>query len=78
MSTDINKDLDLLQAARCEDLEYQQIKDLTVLGYNERKIVDTLKQSGSHLLQGARGIGKSMLLRQAETEMDNEFKKRVN
>lgn len=69
-----NKDLDLLQAARCEDLEYGQIKELTVLGDSERKIVNTLKQSGAHLLQGARGIGKSMLLRQAETEMDCEFK----
>ncbi|HBL05809.1 MAG TPA: zinc ribbon domain-containing protein, partial [Clostridium sp.] len=68
-----NKDLDLLQAARCEDLEYSQIQELTVLGYSERKMVDTLKQSGAHLLQGARGIGKSMLLRQAETEMDSEF-----
>ena len=57
-----NKDLDLLQAARCEDLEYTQIQELTVLGDSERKIVDILKQSGAHLLQGARGIGKSMLL----------------
>lgn len=72
MSID-TQDFDLLQAARCEDLEYDQIQDLTVFGDAERKIVDTLKQSGSHLLQGARGVGKSMLLRQAETEMDSEF-----
>lgn len=69
----MSQDTDLLQAARCEDLIYEQISQLTVLGDFERKIVDTLKQSGAHLLQGARGVGKSMLLRQAEIEMDKDF-----
>lgn len=68
-----NQDMELLQTARCEDLVYEQISKLTVLGDFERKIVDTLKQSGAHLLQGARGVGKSMLLRQAEVEMDKDF-----
>lgn len=67
------RDSDLLQAARMEDLVYDQINHLTVLGDFERKIVDTLKQSGAHLLMGARGVGKSMLLKQAEIELDNEF-----
>jgi len=67
------EELDLLQAARSEDLVYEQIPELTVLGDFERKVVDTLKQSGSHLVQGARGIGKSMLMRQAEVEMDSDF-----
>lgn len=66
-------DTDLLQAARCEDLIYEQIGTLTVLGDFERKIVDTLKQSGAHLLMGARGVGKSMLMKQAEFEMDQDF-----
>src|ERR1043165_2933868 len=65
--------LDLLQNARSEDLLYDEIQQLTVLGDFESKIVETLKQSGAHLLQGARGVGKSMLMRQAETEMDSEF-----
>lgn len=64
---------DLLQAARTEDLLYDQVAQLTVLGDFERKVVDTLKQSGAHLLQGSRGVGKSMLLRQAEVEMDKDF-----
>jgi hypothetical protein len=64
---------ELLQAARCEDLKYEEIKDLTVLGEFEKGIVDRLKQAGSHLLQGARGVGKSMLMRQAEIEMDESF-----
>ncbi|MBN2828566.1 MAG: zinc ribbon domain-containing protein [Tissierellales bacterium] len=72
MSTNLN-DAELLQAARCEDLRYEDIKNLTVLGDFERGIVDRLKQAGSHLLQGARGVGKSMLMRQAEIEMDEDF-----
>jgi len=66
-------EIDLLQAARSEDLLYDQIPKLTVLGTFERKVVDTLKQSGAHLLQGSRGVGKSMLMRQAEVEMDSDF-----
>ncbi len=73
MSTDTTQEMDLLQAARCEDLKYNEIKDLTVLSSYERGVVDKLKLSGSHLLQGARGVGKSQLLRQAEIEMDDEF-----
>src|SRR5215469_7997449 len=65
--------LELLQAARSEDLVYDQIDVLAVLGDAERKIVDTLKLGGAHLLQGARGMGKSMLLRRAEVELDKEF-----
>ena len=64
---------ELLQAARSEDLVYEQIDTLAVLGEAERKIVDTLKQGGAHLVQGARGMGKSMLLRRAEIELDKEF-----
>lgn len=64
----------LLQVIRSEDLVYDQIGQLTVLGDFERNIVNTLKQSGAHLLQGSRGVGKSMLLRRAEYEMDHELK----
>ncbi len=73
MNTELTDDLDLLQAARCEDLKYTEIKDLTVLSSYERAIVDKLKLAGAHLLQGARGVGKSQLLRQAEIEMDEDF-----
>lgn len=68
-----DNETDLLQAARSEDLLYDQISQLTALGNVERKIIDTLKQSGAHLLQGSRGVGKSMLMRQAEVEMDDDF-----
>lgn len=73
MNTDSTQEFDLLQAARCEDLKYTEIKDLTVLSNYERLIVDKLKLAGAHLLQGARGVGKSQLLRQAEIEMDEAF-----
>ncbi len=58
------KDFDLLHAARTEDLEDSQISKLVVLGKIEKEIIGKLKYSGSHLLQGARGIGKSMLLKE--------------
>lgn len=69
------EEIDLLQAARCEDLQYGQIRELSVLGDFELKVVATLKGAGAHLLQGARGVGKSMLLRSAEIQMDSEFAK---
>ncbi|MEE4804586.1 zinc ribbon domain-containing protein [Pseudomonas alliivorans] len=64
---------DLLQTARCEDLLYDQIKQVSVLGDFERRIIDSLKGSGANLLEGARGVGKSMLLRMAEIELDIAF-----
>src|ERR1700730_1258790 len=64
---------DLLQTARCEDLLYEQISTVSVLGDFERRIIDALKGSGANLLEGARGVGKSMLLRMAEIELDEGF-----
>ena len=64
---------DLLQAARCEDLLPNQIREVSVVGPFEEQIISTLKQGGAHLLEGARGTGKSMLLRLADIEMDLEF-----
>jgi hypothetical protein len=72
------KDFELLHAARTEDLEDSQISELVVLGKIEKEIIGKLKYSGSHLLQGARGIGKSMLLKEAEAELDREFKTERN
>lgn len=64
---------DLLQTARCEDLLYEQIRQISVLGDFERRIIDALKGGGANLLEGARGVGKSMLLRMAEIELDSTF-----
>ncbi|MCE9980760.1 MULTISPECIES: zinc ribbon domain-containing protein [Enterobacteriaceae] len=66
-------DTELLHAARTEDLDLKQIKELAVLGEFEKDAVAKLQIAGSHLIQGARGIGKSMLLREAEAELDAKF-----
>jgi hypothetical protein len=71
-TTDTN---DLLQTARCEDLLYEQISQVSVIGGFERRIIDAVKGSGANLLEGARGVGKSMLLRVAELELDRDFQK---
>ena len=73
MSKPITQNLDLLQAARCEDLKYTEIKDLTVLNQFEKDIINKIKMPGAHLIQGARGVGKSQLLRIAEIELDETF-----
>jgi hypothetical protein len=67
--------IDLLQTARCEDLLYEQISDVSVIGDFERRIIEATKGSGANLLEGARGVGKSMLLRIAELELDRDFDK---
>jgi hypothetical protein len=66
---------DLLQTARCEDLLYEQINEVSVVGDFERRIIDATKGSGANLLEGARGVGKSMLLRIAEFELDRDFER---
>jgi len=64
---------DYLEAARSEDLQLQEVRDLGVVTDFEQGIIDSLKSPGAHLLQGARGVGKTTLLRLAETQMDGEF-----
>lgn len=64
---------DYLEAARSEDLKPQEVRNLGVVTAFERDIINSLKAPGAHLLQGARGVGKTTLLRLAETEMDSEF-----
>jgi hypothetical protein len=50
-----------------------EVRDLGVVTGFERNIIDSLKGPGAHLLQGARGVGKTTLLRLAETELDASF-----
>lgn len=71
--TTTSPNADYLEAARSEDLQLQEVRDLGVVTEFERGIIDSLKSPGAHLLQGARGVGKTTLLRLAETEMDAEF-----
>lgn len=62
-----------LQQARTEDLTSEEIKDYGCIGEEETRILTLLKGPGCHLLEGSRGVGKSMLLRLAELELDEDF-----
>lgn len=73
MADNTNK-AEYLEAARSEDLKLSEVKALSVVTEFERKVLDSLKGTGAHLLQGARGVGKTTLLRYAEVELDAEFK----
>jgi hypothetical protein len=64
---------DYLEAARSEDLKLSEVRDLSVVTTFERDALDSLKGPGAHLLQGARGVGKTTLLRYAELELDANF-----
>jgi hypothetical protein len=73
MTDEITK-TEYLEAARSEDLKLSEVKALSVVTEFERSVLDSLKGTGAHLLQGARGVGKTTLLRYAEIELDSEFK----
>ena len=62
-----------LEAARSEDLKISEVKKLAVVTEFERQILDSLEGAGAHLLQGARGVGKTTLLRFVEIELDARF-----
>lgn len=71
----VQEDFNFLQVTRSEDLNSEEIKKLSVLGDDEKEIITKLSQNGAHLLQGARGVGKTMLLKMAEIDMDKKFMK---
>ncbi|AOY06237.1 hypothetical protein [Bacillus subtilis] len=62
-----------LQQARTEDLTAEEIRDYGCIGEEETGILTLLKGPGCHLLEGSRGVGKSMLLRLAELKLDENF-----
>jgi len=64
---------DYLEAARSEDLRINEVHQLCVVTAFEREILESLKNPGAHLLQGARGLGKTTMLRYAELELDKSF-----
>lgn len=64
-----------LQQARTEDLTSEEIIEFGCVGDNEANILKLLCGPGCHLLEGSRGVGKSMLLRLAEISLDENFSK---
>lgn len=63
-----------LQQARTEDLTRQEINQYKCLHDSEIRILSLLEGPGCHLLEGSRGVGKSMLLRLAEFNLDETIK----
>ncbi|MEC0167390.1 ORC-CDC6 family AAA ATPase [Paenibacillus graminis] len=64
---------DSLQQARTEDLTEEEIVRYKCLDRSEHKVIELLKGAGCHLLEGSRGVGKSMLMRLAEIDLDKTF-----
>lgn len=62
-----------LQQARTEDLTSDEIKEFGCVGNSEAKILKLLAGPGCHLLEGSRGVGKSMLFRLSEISLDENF-----
>lgn len=58
---------------RTEDLTQEEIGSYFVETSSDRQTVDALKSKKTVVLQGARGVGKSFLLRVAQKELDDEF-----
>lgn len=60
---------------RTEDLRIDEFQQLFVETNEDRKIISSLKSSNPTIVVGSRGVGKSFLLRMAEVELHEEFKK---
>lgn len=58
---------------RTEDIRPADIQNFYVETAADRRIVGSLKGKAAVVLQGSRGVGKSFVLRVAQSEMDAEF-----
>lgn len=58
---------------RTEDLTPEEVSEYFVETSFDRDVINALKSRKTVVLQGARGVGKSFLLRVAEKEMGEEF-----
>ncbi|GGP05471.1 KAP family NTPase [Nonomuraea glycinis] len=58
---------------RTEDLTLQEVGDYFVETSMDRQTIDKLKSKKTVVLQGARGVGKSFLLKVAQKELDESF-----
>lgn len=63
----------LIDLARAEDFTEDDFKRTFSETEKERQIIEKLKSSGSHIIEGSRGVGKSSLMKKAEFEMDAAF-----
>ena len=58
---------------RTEDLTLEEVGDLFVETAFDRQTINSLKSKKTIVLQGARGVGKSFLLKVAQKELDETF-----
>ncbi|MEW9533897.1 hypothetical protein [Microbispora sp. NPDC049125] len=58
---------------RTEDLTLEEVGDYFVETSMDRQTIDKLKSKKTVVLQGARGVGKSFLLKVAQKEIDDSF-----
>ncbi|WP_314923625.1 ORC-CDC6 family AAA ATPase [Mogibacterium diversum] len=58
---------------RTEDIKLSEIKNIYVETKADRAIIDCLKSDSQLLLIGSRGIGKTMLIKVAESELNSEY-----
>lgn len=58
---------------RTEDFSPDEVLDFFVETRQDRQIVDALKNRNPTILIGSRGVGKSFLLRVAQSELTNKF-----
>ena len=58
---------------RTEDIKSKEIKKIYVETKSDREIINKLKSNSPLLLIGSRGIGKTMLIKVAESELNSEY-----
>ena len=58
---------------RTEDIKLSEIKKIYVETKSDRNIINNLKSNSQLLLIGSRGIGKTMLIKVAESELNSEY-----
>ncbi|MFZ5944235.1 MAG: hypothetical protein ACOYVD_09005 [Bacillota bacterium] len=59
---------------RTEDFKDEVIKDVFVETAKDRELINNLKSEHQMLLVGSRGVGKTMLLKMAEIELNEEYR----
>lgn len=59
---------------RTEDFKDEAIKDVFVETTKDRELINNLKSEHQMLLVGSRGVGKTMLLKMAEIELNEEYR----
>ena len=58
---------------RTEDIKLSEITNIYVETESDRSIINNLKSNSQLLLIGSRGIGKTMLIKVAENELNREY-----